>query len=498
MLKKVDPTNSVFLAYKKTIDTIVSSYILLEKEKKKTRRGKKDESGSSKEPVKKTKRQKSPKKKSADVDDSIPQDVSVADNTMVKSKNSRKVSPHVVRKSHVTHQGVIIREVPVPVSPSSKKRWAENMAKHLQQKKSRKLQKLILGNISTDEEEVIPDTPEAILVSENLKDDDINVNISNTDTNVIMGSDNAKPDDSENAKIESPKTAKGDDQGIVIPTSEIIVSLPPITSNTDSPTFENIINTAFTSLFSSQSTDPPKTTSPVDETMENETDTKGFAGTSEALQFDNTKEEFPDDILMTMQQFKILNSKLNSILQTQADIGGGSSVSILEVDSMLKVFEGRVTTKVFGMIKESEARVLEKVDFNDQTNDNRMSSQRKDFLHEVKDLKAITGERHVLYVQEVKKVREDVNLQIEELREDMQKEVQVVQLDYASINQKVDIICNAVTRFVKLYETLNPQVINLYEQTAKHFDELVTLLKELKELLVKPISSSLITPKFLS
>ncbi|CAI9303222.1 unnamed protein product [Lactuca saligna] len=346
------------------------------------------------------------------------------------------------------------------------------MAKHLQQKKSKKLRKLILGNISTDEEEVIPDTPEAILVGENLKADDINVNISNTGTNVIMGLDNAKPDDSENAKIKSPKTTKGDDQGIVIPTSEIIVPLPPITSTTYSPTFENIINTPFTSLFSSQSTDPPKTTSPADETMENETDTKGFGGTFEALKFDDTEEEFPDHMLMTMKQFKIQNSKLSSIFQTQADIEGSSSVSSLEVDSMLKVFEGRVTTKVSGMIRESKARVLEKVDFNDQTNDNRMSSQRKDFLHEVKDLKAVTRERHVLYVQEVKKVREDVNLQIAELREDMQKEVQVVQQDYASINQKVDIICNDVTRFVKLYETMNPQVINLSVQTAKHFDEL--------------------------
>ncbi|CAI9277128.1 unnamed protein product [Lactuca saligna] len=145
------------------------------------------------------------------------------------------------------------------------------------------------------------------------------------------------------------------------------------------------------------------------------------------------------------------------------------------------------------MIRDSEARVLEKVDLNDQKNDNRMSSQRKDFLHYVKDLKAITRERHVLYVQEVNKVHEHVNQQIAELREDMQKEVQVVQQDYASINQKVDIIHNDATRFVKLYDTMNPHVINLSEQAVKHFDELVTLLKELKELSVKPVSSSLIS-----
>lgn len=238
---------------------------------------------------------------------------------------------------------------------------------------------MILGNISTNEEQVIPDTSEAILVVDNskagdtmvvlpkvlnvesfykeTKTSDINVNVYNTDTNVIMGSDNAKPDGSENAKTESPKTAKGDDQGIVIPTSEIIMSLPPITPTTDSPTFENIINTPFTSLFSSQSTNPSKLTSPVDDTMEKETDTEGFGGSFEALQFHDTEEEFPDHMLMTMKQFIILNSKLNSILQSQADIWGSSSVSSLEVDSMLKVFEGRVTTKVSGMIWDSKARV---------------------------------------------------------------------------------------------------------------------------------------------
>lgn len=83
---------------------------------------------------------------------------------------------------------------------------------------------------------------------------------------------------------------------------------------------------------------------------------------------------------------------------------------------MLKMFEAWVISKVSGTVRDSEARVLEKVDHNDQNNELRMNSQKSDFVGEVKDLKRLTKERHILFVQEVKKVREDVNLQIRELR----------------------------------------------------------------------------------
>ncbi|CAH1433782.1 unnamed protein product [Lactuca virosa] len=42
-----------------------------------------------------------------------------------------KSSPSNVRKPQLSHQGVIFREVPAPVSPLSKKRRAEDMAKHI-------------------------------------------------------------------------------------------------------------------------------------------------------------------------------------------------------------------------------------------------------------------------------------------------------------------------------------------------------------------------------
>ncbi|CAI9286378.1 unnamed protein product [Lactuca saligna] len=98
----------------------------------------------------------------------------------------------------------------------------------------------------------------------------------------------------------------------VEPITSTFVSLRPYiiptTSTTESPTFENIINQPFTSIFSSQSTVPPKT---IDESDNEE---GGFGGTFEDLEFDDEEEYFPDHMLMSMKQFKIMNKKLNSII----------------------------------------------------------------------------------------------------------------------------------------------------------------------------------------
>ena len=98
----------------------------------------------------------------------------------------------------------------------------------------------------------------------------------------------------------------------------------------------------------------------------------------------------------------------------------------------------------------------------------------------------------------MKKVREDVNFKLQELREDMSKEIASVQQDYSSLHQKVDIICDAVTKYVKMYESLSPQITQLSTSDSQSFVEVITLLKELKEFVVKPVSSSIITSKFLS
>lgn len=109
-------------------------------------------------------------------------------------------------------------------------------------------------------------------------------------------------------------------------------------------------------------------------------------------------------------------------------------------------------------------------------------------------------ERHILFVQYVKKVREDVNLYIQELREDISKEIVVLQQYYESLNQKVDIIADVVTKFVKLYETIGPKVEQMPVDDVKSFSSISQLLVELKGMMLisNLVFSSLITPELLT
>ncbi|CAH1446567.1 unnamed protein product [Lactuca virosa] len=67
-------------------------------------------------------------------------------------------SPSFTRKAHITRKGVMIREVPAHVSPSSKKRIAEDMAKQISKKTKKR--KLVLQHPSSEDEEEVPETPE--------------------------------------------------------------------------------------------------------------------------------------------------------------------------------------------------------------------------------------------------------------------------------------------------------------------------------------------------
>ncbi|CAI9284440.1 unnamed protein product [Lactuca saligna] len=361
-----------------------------------------------------------------------------------------KRKSQLVKKTQVTHQGVTVREVPAPVSPSSKKRRAEEMAKFL------KKPKLV------EDEELVPETPEADIPKE---------------VEIFQSTEISKPADVKN--LES-------------------TTLPQATSTIDSPTFQSIMNQPFTTIFSTQSTEPPQSLSPIAEIMaiDEETDNEGFGETFEDLSFDKSEEDFPDHMIMTMKPFKILNSKLNSILQSQADVGN-AGINLLQVDSLMKETENRLLSKNSGLIRDSESRILEKIDQSDSSTENRIKFLRTDFLKEVKDLRMFTKERHVLFVQEVKKVREDVNMQIRELREEMTKEVQTLNQGYDSAHQKIDIICDVVVQCVKRFEPLKSQMTSLLATEVQHFGELVNLMKELKEISSKS-SSSIISQEYLS
>ncbi|CAI9298381.1 unnamed protein product [Lactuca saligna] len=347
MLRKVDSSNLVLQAYLKTINPSVETRILSSRIKEgPSKRLKKIEESPTKL-IEEKKKTKSPTKKPTnDVNVSKPKDTTGA-----------------------TKPGEPLKEV-VPSKTGLKKIGSTS------------------NNISSDTSNVkiiivssLVSQPEPIIVFLPLK--------TNVATTLLQGTPIIVSSTFETSTIDTTTT------------------LPPFVTallDTHSPTFDNILNQPITSLFSSQSTDPPVTTTEVHHSSND--DENVVDGTFGDIHFDPEEEEIPDNMILTGKQFKILNQKLNSLLQIQADGGGKHS----------------------------------------------------------------------------------------ELPEDMSKDIEVAQKDYASINQKMDIIVDAVTKFVKIYEVLGPKVDQMSKDEVQSFSEIKKLLTELKEIVSKPGSSPLITP----
>ncbi|CAI9282324.1 unnamed protein product [Lactuca saligna] len=141
-------------------------------------------------------------------------------------------------------------------------------------------------------------------------------------------------------------------------TIDTSTTLPPFVSNpiaSHSSTFDNILNEPITTLFSSQSTEPlvthDETHSPIDD------DENVFDGTSDDIKFDVEEEEILDNMLLTGKQFEILNQKLNSLLQIQANGRGKNSISSLEMDILLKRQENRLHDEIQNADRNNEKRV---------------------------------------------------------------------------------------------------------------------------------------------
>lgn len=143
------------------------------------------------------------------------------------------------------------------------------------------------------------------------------------------------------------------------------------------------MNQPITSFFSSQSTEGEKNVP-----KEGHDDGDVMVAFAE-IQFDLEEDNMPDHMVMSRKQFEILNYKLNSLLQIQTDTGGRNTVSGIGVDLLLKSQENRLMPAMEQIKSKHEERLKHHV---------------KSFQYEVKELRAVAKEHHLLFVEEVKKV----------------------------------------------------------------------------------------------
>ena len=117
---------------------------------------------------------------------------------------------------------------------------------------------------------------------------------------------------------------------------------------------------------------------------------------------------------------------------------------------------------------------------------------------EINELRNVAKERLVMLVQDVKKVRDDVNLKLEEMKKEVSQEISEVNPRYTSIQEKVDIIAGAVTNFIQTFQATVPTIEAKASDDKEQFAKLKELLGELKSIVSKPTPQSFLTSEFLT
>ncbi|KAL7604851.1 hypothetical protein Lser_V15G19577 [Lactuca serriola] len=448
MLRKVSPTHKVLVRYLRTIDTADQSGVLpdVASPSKKKKGSKKLAKGSPSSNVQKEEVQK---------------DVLPSKSGVLKQ----------IRKAEVSSKGVTIRSIPAPVSPGQKRQRAEDVAKNMQRTLEKK-KKLVIRNESSDDE-VVPETPPISLPVTTMVTVPPPISQPSQSSPIISQTQLLEIDHTKSITEEVPisdMVVNVSNTGAPIPS---VASTLPITTN--SSIFDHALQNPFTTLFPSHS---PETPIPSQQMSDPEVEGGAFGGVLDDISFDYDEEEIPDHMLMTGKQFKILNQKLKTIIQSQADTGRMSSISAMEVDIM---------------IKGAEKRILEKVDQSDKNNELRVQAQGNNFTTTLQDLKVANKERHLLFIQDVKKVREDVNFKIHELKSDIEKELQAVNTRQEDLHKQV---VEILSQIHKLNNT--PVAADQNAATMEKFDILIKLVTELKSAVSQSSTSQIITPEYLS
>lgn len=114
-------------------------------------------------------------------------------------------------------------------------------------------------------------------------------------------------------------------------------------------------------------------------------------------------------MIMSGNQFKIINNKINYLLQLQANTRGRNFVTGVEMEYLFKSQENRLQS----LVKISDQKQVE-----------RLVVHSKSFNYKIQKLRDVANERHYLIMEQVTKMKESVDLKVTELKSKMAIEVE--------------------------------------------------------------------------
>ncbi|CAI9298233.1 unnamed protein product [Lactuca saligna] len=136
---------------------------------------------------------------------------------------------------------------------------------------------------------------------------------------------------------------------------------------------------------------------------------------------------------MPGKQFKILNNKLNSLLQIQADNRGRNFVFGFEMEYMLKSRDNRLRILLENIEKQQVERP--------EVHANR-------FDYEIQKLSDVAKEYHELFFEKVNTTKDSIDLKMAELKSEMAKEIKKIEKSCFVLHRKVDVVADAIAKLV--------------------------------------------------
>ncbi|CAI9290984.1 unnamed protein product [Lactuca saligna] len=124
------------------------------------------------------------------------------------------------------------------------------------------------------------------------------------------------------------------------------------------------------------------------------------------------------------------------------------------------------------MVSFAETRLKLPLEQIEKQHDDHLKHHARNFEYKVTKLHDVAKERYVIFVEQVKKVEESVNLKVVELKLEMTKEVEKIEKNYSNLHGKVDVIPNAITMLVEYHNSFSTKLDAKTYRESKAFEKL--------------------------
>ncbi|CAI9286646.1 unnamed protein product [Lactuca saligna] len=137
------------------------------------------------------------------------------------------------------------------------------------------------------------------------------------------------------------------------------------------------------------------------------------------------------------------------------------------------------------MLKSQQSHLKLAMQQIEKQHEERLKNHAQSFEYEVTKIHDVAKEYYAIFVEQVKKVEEFVNLKVDKLKSKMPKKVDKLKKNYSTLHGMVNVIVDMITKLVVYHNSFSPKLDTNTDQDLKVFKKLEEFLESLKEYVLK-------------